>query len=235
MIASFRSYDTSSRTSTVTMSIAFIKVSQYSIGNYEHYETYSTTFVEVCEIDEKFNFILLAIGNRNNERVITSTLCLVDLFKANNTATNSTLICNYSNDDACLSQAYFSNNKVYANCKNGDYFKTHIFLFQHSIGFYFGVQSVDTGNIDSNVSSWQTIPYVEGYLPISACFVGYYNNGSRWIVSNPMEITDNESRITLVRMFNNNDTVSAAKGDLEIVYIKRSLFENLSQFQQVQQ
>ena len=43
-----------------------------------------------------------------------------------------------------------------------------------------------------------------------------------------MEITDNESRITLVRMFNNNDTVSAAKGDLEIVYIKRSLFENLS-------
>lgn len=106
---------------------------------------------------------------------------------------------------------------------------------QHSIGFYFGVQSVDTGNIDSNVSSWQAIPYVEGYLPISACFVGYYNNGSRWIVSNPMEITDNESRITLVRMFNNNDTVSAAKGDLEIIYIKRSLFENLSQFQQVQQ
>lgn len=100
-------------------------------------------------------------------------------------------------------------------------------ILKHSIGFYFGVQSVDTGNIDSNVSSWQTIPYVEGYLPISVCFVGYYTNGSRWIVSNPMEITDNESHITLVRMFNNNDTVSAAKGDLEIVYIKRLLFENL--------
>lgn len=82
--------------------------------------------------------------------------------------------------------------------------------------------------MDSNISSWQTIPYVEGYLPISVCFVGYYTNGSRWIVSNPMEMTNDESRITLVRMFNNNDTVSAAKGDLEIVYIKRSLFENLS-------
>ena len=29
-------------------------------------------------------------------------------------------------------------------------------------------------------------------------------------------------------MFNNNITPSAAKDDLEIVYIKRSLFENLS-------
>ena len=36
MIASFRSYDTSSRTTTVTMSIAFIKVNQHSIPRMEY-------------------------------------------------------------------------------------------------------------------------------------------------------------------------------------------------------
>lgn len=65
-------------------------------------------------------------------------------------------------------------------------------------------------------------------MPISVCFVGYFTNGSRWIISSPFESNDNDEHTTLVRMFNNNITTSAAKGDLEIVYIKRSLFENLS-------
>ena len=92
--------------------------------------------------------------------------------------------------------------------------------FRDSISQLYEIVSVSTGSVAKNTASYNRVPTIDGYIAISAVFLGTFTNGSRWIISNPFEAADDHT--TLVRMFNNNDVASAGTGSLIVQYVRRS-------------
>ena len=92
-----------------------------------------------------------------------------------------------------------------------------IYRIGRSITPIYRTVEIDTVSIPSNQANYQEVPTIEGYIAISAVFVGLFTNGSRWIIGNPFLATD--VNITLVRMFNNNTSSSSATGNLVVAYV----------------
>lgn len=93
MIASFHSYDTSSRTSTVTMSIAFIKVSQHSINinTIDNWNIFKINTVLIAYIRTE---IEIAINTKENNIYISDvvSITLPSGFNMQNTVATASVV-----------------------------------------------------------------------------------------------------------------------------------------------
>lgn len=94
-------------------------------------------------------------------------------------------------------------------------------MLETSIAPIYRTVEVNTGSIPRNQANYQEVPTIEGYVAISAVFVGTFTGGSRWIIGNPFVASD--VNITLVRMLNNNDASSAGTGKLIVAYVSTAI------------
>lgn len=94
-------------------------------------------------------------------------------------------------------------------------------LLEYSI-YQFEEFDIDSGSVSPG--TWLTIdaPTKEGYIAISATFVGTITSGGwQWIINNP--ICFPEFKLAKIRVVNNNNANAAILGKIIVTYLKSKL------------